>query len=183
MDEFALHKGNRYATVVVEPTQRQVLWVGHGRSRETAQARKFVKSARWLLLRERKGLNPAQKVRLGELLEANQALLTVYLLRVELKRVWYFRREGWALKAWKNWFDHAMSKAVSMRCSASPTVTRNTSFPRSGLPELAPALNLAVNLRGELGRRCELRAPGSNLHERWRLSALTGREQRAGGTE
>ena len=34
MDEFALHKGHRYATVIVEPLRRQVLWVGQGRSRE-----------------------------------------------------------------------------------------------------------------------------------------------------
>ncbi len=34
MDEFALHKGHRYATVVVEPLRRQVLWVGEGCSRE-----------------------------------------------------------------------------------------------------------------------------------------------------
>src|SRR6056297_57264 len=121
----------------VEPIQRQVLWVGAGRSRETARAffeglpdgvcerieavaidmttayeleihahcpqseivydmfhvvakygrevidrvrvdeanrlrqdrpaRRVVKSARWLLLRNRKGLNPDQKVQLGEL--------------------------------------------------------------------------------------------------------------------
>jgi transposase len=34
MDEFALHKGHRYATVVVEPIRKRVLWVGRGRSRE-----------------------------------------------------------------------------------------------------------------------------------------------------
>ena len=34
MDEFAIQKGHRYATVVVEPTQKRVLWVGRGRSRE-----------------------------------------------------------------------------------------------------------------------------------------------------
>ena len=33
MDEFALHKGHRYATVVVEPARKRVLWVGRGRSR------------------------------------------------------------------------------------------------------------------------------------------------------
>lgn len=38
MDEFALHKGHRYATVLVDPIGRQVLWIGPGRSRETAQA-------------------------------------------------------------------------------------------------------------------------------------------------
>lgn len=38
MDEFALHKGHRYAAVVVDPIGRQVLWVGAGRSRETTRA-------------------------------------------------------------------------------------------------------------------------------------------------
>ena len=34
MDEFAIHRGHRYATVVVEPRRKAVLWVGRGRSRE-----------------------------------------------------------------------------------------------------------------------------------------------------
>lgn len=34
VDEFSLSKGHRYATVVVEPTRRQVLWVEKGRGRE-----------------------------------------------------------------------------------------------------------------------------------------------------
>jgi transposase len=34
IDEFALHRGHRYATVVVEPTTKRVLWVGRGRGRE-----------------------------------------------------------------------------------------------------------------------------------------------------
>jgi len=34
MDEFAIQKGHRYATVVVEPHEKRVLWVGRGRSRE-----------------------------------------------------------------------------------------------------------------------------------------------------
>jgi transposase len=34
MDEFAIQKGRRYATVVVEPNSKRVLWVGLGRKRE-----------------------------------------------------------------------------------------------------------------------------------------------------
>ena len=34
MDEFAIQKGHRYATVLVEPYTKRVLWVGRGRGRE-----------------------------------------------------------------------------------------------------------------------------------------------------
>jgi len=34
MDEFAIQKGHRYATVIVDPTTKRVLWVGRGRGRE-----------------------------------------------------------------------------------------------------------------------------------------------------
>jgi transposase len=34
LDEFALKKGHRYATIFVEPIRKQVLWVCRGRSRE-----------------------------------------------------------------------------------------------------------------------------------------------------
>ena len=34
MDEFALHKGHRYATVVMDADRMRVLWVGEGNSRE-----------------------------------------------------------------------------------------------------------------------------------------------------
>jgi len=34
MDEFAVRKGHRYATVVLEPRRKRVLWVGEGRGRE-----------------------------------------------------------------------------------------------------------------------------------------------------
>ncbi len=33
LDEFAIQKGHRYATLIVEPTRKRVLWVGRGRGR------------------------------------------------------------------------------------------------------------------------------------------------------
>lgn len=39
MDEFALHKGHCYATVVVDPIRKRVIWVGPGR--DSAAVRKF----------------------------------------------------------------------------------------------------------------------------------------------
>lgn len=183
MDEFALHKGHRYATVVVDPISRQVLWVGPGRSRETARAffeqlpagvaeqiqavaidmttayeleikahcpnaevvfdlfhvvakygrevidrvrvdqanklrhdrpaRRVIKSSRWLLLRNRGNLEPSQAVQLKELLQANQPLLTAYLMRDELKRLWFYRRPGWAKQAWEHWLEQAMSSGIA----------------------------------------------------------------------
>ena len=34
MDEFAIQKGHRYATVIAEPSTKRVLWVGRGRQRK-----------------------------------------------------------------------------------------------------------------------------------------------------
>ncbi|CAJ6050048.1 transposase family protein [Burkholderia pseudomallei] len=183
MDEFALHKGHRYATVVVDPIGRQVLWVGPGRSRETARAffeqlpegvaerieavaidmttayeleikeqcpqaeivfdlyhvvakygrevidrvrvdqanqlrhdkpaRKVLKSSRWLLLRNRHNLKPEQAVHLKELLAANQSLLCVYVLRDELKRLWFYRKPACAEKAWGQWFEQAQQSGIA----------------------------------------------------------------------
>jgi transposase len=35
MDEFAIHKGHRYATTIVDPYTKRVLWVGRGHTRES----------------------------------------------------------------------------------------------------------------------------------------------------
>jgi len=38
MDEFAIKRGHRYATIFVEPTRKEVLWVCRGRSREDVRS-------------------------------------------------------------------------------------------------------------------------------------------------
>ena len=182
MDEFAIQKGHRYATVIVEPERKRVLWVGRGRSRAEVRpffellgpegcaalqaavmdmnssydlevrahcpnaeivydlfhvvakygrevidrvrvdaanqvradrpARKLIKTSRWLLLRNRDALTDDEDVRLEELLEANRPLLTVYLLKDELKQLWRYRSEAWARKAWKSWRRRALRSGL-----------------------------------------------------------------------
>lgn len=183
MDEFAIQRGHRYATVVADAETKRVLWVGRGRRRdeirrffellgdhgqqikavaidmnaayeleiqqhcpnarivydlyhvvakygrevidrvrvdeanrlrENKPARQVVKGSRWLLLRNRENIrNPDDLVRLDELLEANQALATVYVLKDDLKRLWQYRREGWARRFWDQWYERAMQSGIA----------------------------------------------------------------------
>lgn len=182
MDEFAIQKGHRYATVVVDPERKRVLWVGRGRSRADVRAffellgpqrcaqvravamdmntaydlevkqhcpnaevvydlfhvvakygrevidrvrvdeanrlrsdkpaRRVVKTSRWLLLRNRENVPAEKAVQLDELLAANKALLTVYLLKDDLKELWRYRSRPWALRAWKRWKRRAMRSGL-----------------------------------------------------------------------
>ncbi len=76
-------------------------------------ARKVLKSSRWLLLRNRRNLKPEQSVHLKELLAANQPLLCVYVLRDELKRLWFYRKPAWAQKAWEQWIGQAAQSGIA----------------------------------------------------------------------
>jgi len=183
MDEFAIQKGHRYATVIVEPARKRVLWVGRGRGREDVRpffellgptgcaqvqaavmdmnagyaeevrarcpqaeivydlfhvvakygrevidrvrvneanrlrqdrpARHLVKGSRWLLLRNRENITRAEdQVRLEELLTANRALFTVYVLKDDLKALWDYRHPGYALRFWQQWYQRAMRSRI-----------------------------------------------------------------------
>ncbi|MGO1073875.1 ISL3 family transposase [Lysobacter sp. CA199] len=207
MDEFAIQKGHRYATVVVDAERKRVLWVGRGRSRAQVRpffeqlgaqrcaqvravamdmnsaydlevrlhcpnaevvydlfhvvakygrevidrvrideahrlradqpARRVLKTSRWLLLRNRENVPAGKAVHLDELLAANRALLTVYLLKDDLKQLWRYRSRAWAGKAWRSWKRRAL---------------------RSGLEPLR-----------RFARRLEPYLPGILAHCRWPL--------------
>jgi len=192
MDEFAIQKGHRYATVIVEPSSKRVLWVGRGRSREEIRpffkllgpegcarlraavmdmntaydlevrmhcpqaevvydlfhvvakygrevidrvrvdeanrlrgdktARQVVKSSRWLLLRNRENVTrEADQIRLDEILAANQALMTVYVLKDDLKALWSYLYPKAARRFWKHWY----SRAIRSRIEPLKTFARN----------------------------------------------------------
>ena len=183
MDEFAIQTGHRYATVVLDPTNKRVLWVGRGRSRESIRpffkqmgpkacekikavvmdmtaayelevkehcknaevvfdlfhvvakygrevidrvrvdeanrlradkaARKVVKGSRWLLLRNSENLRSREeRVKLKDLLKANKRLLTVYVLKEDLKHLWDYRYSGAALRFWKSWYSRAIRSRI-----------------------------------------------------------------------
>lgn len=82
------------------------------RLRHDRPARRVLKSTRWLLLRNRSSLSSPQVVHLNEVLAANQPLLTVYVLRDELKRLWFYRKPAWAQKAWENWCEQARQSEI-----------------------------------------------------------------------
>lgn len=182
IDEFAIQKGHRYATVVLAPATRKVLWVCRGRKREDVRpffeelgaegrkrlkavamdmngayeeevryqcpeaeivfdlfhvvakygrevidrvrvdeanrlrhdkpARKVVKGARWLLLRNRENVSKKDRVRLDELLKANRKLATVYVLRDDLKHLWEYRYPGAAETFWNHWYSRAIRSRI-----------------------------------------------------------------------
>lgn len=182
LDEFALHKGHRYATVALDAERMRVLWVGEGNSREAIRpffealgaegcqqveavamdmntafdlevrqhcpnaevvydlfhvvarfgrevvdrvrvdqanalrdqpkARQVIKRSRWLLLRNQANLQSDQAVKLGELLAANQPLATVYLLKTELKEIWYAPTVREGARRWKAWLRLALDSQI-----------------------------------------------------------------------
>jgi transposase len=181
MDEFALFKGHRYATVVADADTHQVLWIGEGRSREAIRpffvklgqycqqieavamdmntafdlevqkhcpqakvvydlfhvvakygrevidrvrvdqanqlkhdkpARKRVKRGRWVLLKNRDNLTDKQAGYLNELLESNKSLMTVYLLREQLKEIWYCTDEAEATAQWNLWWQQVRESGI-----------------------------------------------------------------------
>jgi transposase len=75
-------------------------------------ARRIVKSARWLLLKNRTSLRPGEDVTLDELLAANHALFVVYVLRDALKELWHYRHRGYAFRAWRSWYRKALRSGI-----------------------------------------------------------------------
>jgi transposase len=194
VDEFALHKGQTYATIVVDTDTKRVVWLHRGRDAEalgrffavlgpegcarveavvmdlavpyvkavrlhcphaaivydlfhalaryTAQVldrvrmdeadriarpnrhhmrhiaenqRRWLtgKGVRWLLLRDRRNLRThAEHVQLDELLRANRALFTVYVLKEDLRTLGVPRDVAGARHWWKGWYLRACESGI-----------------------------------------------------------------------
>ncbi len=80
--------------------------------RQTEHGRRLVKGSRYLLLRNEATLSCDQRRRLDELLAANQALNTVYILKDQLKRIWRYRHPRWARRALHAWCGLAEASGI-----------------------------------------------------------------------
>ncbi|MFO0906975.1 MAG: ISL3 family transposase [Isosphaeraceae bacterium] len=84
------------------------------RLRGDKEARKVVKSARWLLLRNRANIAKRDdRVRLDELLRANRRLCKVYVLKDDLKHLWDYTYPGAASRFWEDWYQRAIRSRIA----------------------------------------------------------------------
>ena len=68
------------------------------------------KGTKYLLLKNRENLKtPEQHQHLKELLELNETINTVMILKEKLKYIWTYRYRAWAAKALDNWCSLAKS--------------------------------------------------------------------------
>lgn len=97
------------------------------RLRQDRPARQLVKGSRWLLLRNRENVTrEADQVRLDELLAANRALFTVYVLKDDLKTLWNYRHSGYAQRFWEQWYRRAMRSRMEPLKAFARRVSRNS---------------------------------------------------------
>ena len=84
-----------------------------GRERVRRARRRIIKGARWLLLCNRDKLTrTADRVRLRDLLDANRALFTVYVLKDDLKQLWRYRYPAAARRFWARWRRRAVASRL-----------------------------------------------------------------------
>lgn len=101
------HVAAKYSREVIDPVRFE-----ESRKMETEEGRRLVKGSRFLLLRNEENLNEDQQSRLRSLLAANETLTTVYILKDQLKRIWDYRRPGWARQALHQWCDLAEASGI-----------------------------------------------------------------------
>jgi transposase len=83
------------------------------RVKDDKPARKLIKGARWLLLKNADNVTREKdRVRLAELLKANRSLMKVYVLKDDLKELWAYRHTGYARQFWAGWYARAIRSRI-----------------------------------------------------------------------
>jgi transposase len=96
---------------VVAHFNRVIDTVRNSEYRKASKADKAVfKGTKYLLLKNRKNVRrPSHRHHLEELLNLNQAINTVMILKDKLKHIWTYRSRSWAAKTLDQWCDLARS--------------------------------------------------------------------------
>ena len=76
------------------------------------KARNWVKSSRWVLLKNRSNLNSRQQSYLDELLSMNKDLMVTHLLGEQLKELWYCESEQQANELWECWWEQVQESGI-----------------------------------------------------------------------
>jgi transposase len=72
-----------------------------------------VKGARWILLRNKRNVTKEQdRLKLKELLEANEKLGAVYVLKDDLKHLWDYKYPGAARRLWDQWYQRTVESGI-----------------------------------------------------------------------
>lgn len=74
--------------------------------------RQVLKGQRFLILRNQDSLDWDSREKLKDLLAANEKLSTAYLLKEQFRSLFFYRREGWAQRALKNWCELATASGL-----------------------------------------------------------------------
>ncbi len=81
--------------------------------KQDESGRQLIKGSRYLLLKNERNLSGKQRERLALLLEANENLNMVYVLKDQLKRIWTYAGAGWARRALDEWCAMAEASGLS----------------------------------------------------------------------
>ncbi|RMH34738.1 MAG: ISL3 family transposase [Gammaproteobacteria bacterium] len=79
----------------------------------TTEMKTLLKGSRYLLLKNPQNLHPQERPRLKQILQQNQRLALVYILRDYLKRLWQYKYRKWAQKFLDYWCQLAQESGIA----------------------------------------------------------------------
>lgn len=80
--------------------------------KQSEEGRRYIKGSRYLLLKNEENLSDDQRVRLQELLDANEALSTVYVLKDQLKQLFRYHNPERAVRGLHQWCELAKASGL-----------------------------------------------------------------------
>jgi transposase len=114
------HVVAKYSREVVDVVRTQEA------KKQDEAGRKLIKGSRYLLLKNAPNLIGSQRKALRELLEANETLNTVYVLKDQLKRLWNYKHPAWARKALDQWCALAQESGITALATFARNLLRHT---------------------------------------------------------